>query len=319
MKPPGQQNLPSAEVRTEAINLLRSKGAAALKKVQKLLGWKSSIGMGQREMSQKLGISIGQLRYLLKRDYLRKKEKDRRIAESYAEKIEFTTYTSHKHRFSISLPENWRVITDTHEWSKLAQDYLEYFIQSKPGKKPMRFLGYSRISVDGRIRELTDFEERLVAKEEFEERRANAEQHVRIDKMATGLFQAELPDHKDEAFIEVIKLQMDGPLTALDLYELDKYLPEEIAWGNRPKNGIVVDGLSGVVYYHMMRYDYSPQDEIVFFNVYLADGLEGWILSCQCLCGDFYFKTFERYKPIFRRIISSFKRLRIVHTTETQT
>lgn len=319
VKSPGQPNPPATEARTEALKLLRSKGAVALNKVQKLLGWEGSIGMGQREMAQRLGITVGQLRYLLNRDYLRKKDKERRIAECDAEKIAFVTYTSHKHRFSISLPENWRVITDTYEWSRLAQEYLEHVSQSKPGKKPGRFLGYSRISEAGLIGKLTDFVERLVAKEEYERRKANAEQHARLEQMATGLFQAERPDHKDEAFVEVTKLQLDGPLTALNLYELDKCLPEEVAWGNRPKNGIVVDGLTGIVYYHMLHYDYSPQDEPVFFNVYLADGLEGWILSCQCRYGEPYFKTFKRYKPMFKRIISSFKRLRIVHTTETQT
>jgi DNA-binding CsgD family transcriptional regulator len=319
MKPPGQSNPPPLEVRAEALELLRSKGSVALNEVERLLGWESSFGMTNRQMAQKLDITEGQLKYLLYRDYLRVKAKERRIAESDAKKIAFVTHTSHKLRFSISLPENWRVITDTHEWSRLAQEYLEYFLHSKSKKKPTRFLAYARVSDDGRIRPLTDFEERLVAKEEYEERKANAEQHARLEQMATGIFQAELPDHKDEAFVEVTRLQLDGPLTALDLYELDKYLPEEVPWGSRSKKGMVVDGLSGVVYYHMMHYDDSPQDELVFFNVYLADGLEGWILSCQCRYGDFYFKTFTKYKPIFRHIISSFKRLRIVHTAGTQT
>lgn len=319
LKPPGQQNLPPPEVRAEALKLLRSKCRVAFHEVERLLGWNSQFGMPQRQMAQKLGITERQLKYLLHRDYLRKKAKEQRTAGNDAKKIAFVIHTSHKLRFSISLPEDWCVTTDTHEWSRLAQEYLEYFLRSKPGKKPTRFLVYARVSDDDRIRPLTDFEERLVAKEEYEERKANAEQHARLEQMATGLFQAELPDHKDEAFVEVTRLQLDGPLTALDLYKLDKYLPEEVPWGSRPKKGMIVDGLSGVVYYHMMRYDDSPQDEPVFFNVYLADGLEGWILSCQCRYGDFYFKTFTKYKPIFRRIINSFKRLRIVRAAGTQT
>ncbi len=314
VKPPGQQDSPPREVRAEALQLLRSKGRVALNEVERLLGWEKPFGMTNHQMAQKLGITEGQLKYLLHRDYLREKAKERRIAESDTKKIAFVTHTSHKLRFSISLPENWRVITDTHEWSQLAQEYLEYLLRSKSGKKPTRFLAYARVSDDGRIRPLTDFEERLVAKEEYEDRKVNAEQHARLEQMATGLFQAELPDHKDEVFVEVTKLRLDGPLTAHDLYQLDKHLPEEVPWGSRPNKGIVVDGLSGVVYYYMMRYDDSPQDEPVFFNVYLADSLEGWILSCQCRYGDFYFKTFTKYKPIFRHIISSFKRLRIVRT-----
>ena len=180
-------------------------------------------------------------------------------------------------------------------------------------------MAYARVSDDGLIRPLTDFEERLVAKKEYEERKVYAQQHARLEQLATGLFQAEPLDHKDGAFLEVTRLQLDCPLTAFDLYKLDKYLPEEVPWGSRPKKGMVVDGLSGVVYYHMMRHGDSPQDAPVFFNVYLTDGLEGWILSCQCRYGEYYFKTFMKYKPIFRHIIRSFKRLRIVHTSGTQT
>ena len=307
------------ESRSEVMKLLHSKGSVALNEVTRLLGWKGSYGITNHLIAQKLDITEGKLKYLLHRDYLSTKAKERRMAESNAKRIAFVTHISNKLNFSISLPENWRVITDTHEWSRLAQEYLEHFLESKPGENPMRFSRYSRLSDDGHIRPLTDFEERLVAKEEYRERKANAEQHARLEKMATGLFQAKLPDHNDEAFVEVTRMQLDSPLTALDLYELDKYLPEEVSWGNRPKKGMVVDGLSGVAYYHMMSYDHSPQDEPVFFNVYLADDLDGWILSCQCRYGDYNFKTFNRYKPIFRRIISSFKRLHIMHTVETKT
>lgn len=319
VKPLGQQNPPPPGVRAEALKLLRSKGSIALNEVERLLGWDRPFGMTNRQMAQKLGITEGKLKYLIHRDYLCAKARERRIAESDAKKTAFVTQTSHKLRFSISLPENWRVITDTHEWLQLAQEYLEYFVHSKPGKKPTRFMAYARVSDDGRIRTLTNFEERLVAKEEYEERKANTEQHAHLEQMATGLFQAELPDYKDDAFVEVTTLQLDGPLTALDLYKLDKQLPEEVSWGSRPEKGMVVDGLYGVVYYYMMRYDDSPQDEPVFLNVYLADGLEGWILSCQCRYGDFYFKTFTKYKPIFRHIISSFKRFRILRIAGTQT
>lgn len=312
-----QPSPPSPEVREKALELLRSKGGAARRKVERLLGWEGPGCMMQFQMAELLGVTKWQLNYILDRDYLRAKRKAERTAERDAKKIAFVTHISHKLQFSVALPEDWCVITDTHEWSWLAQEYLEYVRKSKPGKKPTRLLAYSRRSANIPMRPSTEFEERLAAKEEYEVLKAKAEQHARLESMATGLFQAEPADHTDDAFVEVTKLQLDSPLTALDLYELDKCLPEDVSWGNRPKNGMVVDGLSGVVYYYLMRHDHASQDEPVFFNVYLADGLEGWIISCQCRYADSY-KTFRKYKPIFRHIIRSFKRLRIVRAEGPQ-
>jgi len=199
------------------------------------------------------------------------------------------------------------VITDTEEWSRIAQEYLEHLLHLKPATKPARALAYGRVTEDGKIRPLTEFEERLRAKEEHEELVADAERHARLERMETGLFQAKALADKDHVFLEVTKLQLDGPLTALDLYKLDKYPAEMVPSGSRPKNGMIVDGLHGVVYYFVMNV-FNEKAEVWprFFNVYLSERNEGWKLSCNCP-----FNTFEKYRPLFRRIICGFRRLRM--------
>ena len=317
LKPAGQQcSLPS-EVRAEALKLLHAKGRAALNEVKMILGWDGPAGMPIRQMAQSLGITDGRLAYLLRRDYLREKAKERRRAGIDAKKIVFVTHTSEKNGFSISLPENWRVTTDTYDWSRLAQEYLNHTFRLKPENIPLRFHAYAYSSDDGGPRPLTELEMMQVAKMEHEERNEEAKRHARLEQMATGLFQAESLDDKDAAFVEVTKLRLDGLLTALDLYKLDKCLPENVPWGSRPSKAMIVDKLSGVVYYFILDTGDGTQELPVFFNVYLANGLEGWILSCQCRYGDYFFKTFTKYKPIFRHIISSFKRLSVVHTKGT--
>lgn len=295
--------LPS-EVCAEVLKLLRSKGHLALREVERLMGWESPIGMTNHIMAQRLGITENQLKYLLHRHYLSKKEKAQRLAERDVKNIAFATHTSRMLGFSISLPADWRVITDTCEWSRLAHEYLELVLRSERPEKPTRawFRNGAAVTNPQELQRL--------AEEEFDERKADAKRHARLEQMATGLFQAEPPASEDAPFVEVTKLRLDGPLTALELYKLDKHLPEMVPWGSRPTKGMIVDGLPGVVYYFIMDAGEATQKQPVFFNVYLAHSDEGWILSCQCRYGDFFFKTFTRYKPVFRRIIGSFQRLR---------
>lgn len=314
VKPPEQQNPLPSEARAEALKLLHSKGGAAFIEVERLLGWNNTFCMTHHEMAQRLDITYGQLRYLLQRDYRREKAQEQRIAENGAKKTTYITQTSHNLTFSILLPEKWRVITDTHNLLRPAQEYLEVILRSKPENRPVRSRACFHLADDGRPRPLTEYEEKQTAKTEYEERKEAAQRRARLERMATGFFQAEPIENKDQAFLEITKLQLDGRLTAVDLYKLDKFLPEQVAWGNHPKEGMVVDGLTGVIYYYTMRASNSPQEEPVFFNVYLAYDLEGWILSCQCQYGDPHFKTFTQYKPMFKRIISSFKRLHIAGT-----
>lgn len=298
-----------------ALKLLREKGHIALKEVESLLGWERPVGMVQRVMAARLGISEAQLKRLIKRQYLQAKEKEQRGAEGEAKAIVLVPRISKKLAFSISLPAGWQVILDTEEFVHLAEEYSEMMKRTQPDKVPTRRVVFPRRADRSGIKNVADLTDRLQAKREHEERKDEAERHARLERMAVGLFQAAPPHNDDETFVEISKLRLESPLTALDLYTLDKHLAEAVPWGNRPSKGLTVDGIEGVLYYFVMgsgeaRPTYETYTkQAAFFNVYLTDGLEGWLISCQCRCGEAYMKTFQRYRPMFRRIIGSFRRL----------
>lgn len=302
----------SQERRELALKLLREKGHLALKEVERLLGWERPIGMAQRAMAANLGISEGQLKRLIKLQYEQAKEREQRRAEDDAKTIALVPQISRNLAFSISLPAGWQVIIDTEEFVHLAEEYNEMLKRSQPDIVPTRRVGFPRrVNLSG-IKNVADLTDRLRAKREHEERRDEAERHARLERMAVGLFQAAPPRDDDEPFVEISKLRLESPLTAMDLYILDKHLPEKVVWGNRPSKGLTVDGMEGVLYYFVMGGEGRPTYETytkqtAFFNVYLSDGLEGWLISCQCRCGEPYMQTFQRYKPMFRRIIGSFQ------------
>lgn len=305
----------SPERRALALKLLHEKGHLALQEVERLLGWERPIGMPQRVMAAHLGISEGQLKRLIKRQYLQSKERQQRGAEGAAKAIALVPQISQKLGFSISLPTGWRVITDSETFVPLAEEYSRMMQHSQPGKVPKRRMVFPRRADLRDVKNVVDLTDRLQAQREHEERVDEAERHARLERMSVGLFQAAPAAHNDEPFVEITKLRLDDPLTALDLYNLDKHLPEAVPWGNRPSKGMTVDGLQGVVYYFAMntgeaRATYEAYiKQPAFFNVYLAEDLEGWLISCQCRCGEAYMKTFQQYKPTFRRIIGSFRRL----------
>lgn len=303
------------EQREFALNLLRQKGHLALTEVERLIAWQGRPGwMTYSEMARALGTNEGELFRLVRLAYLREKDRRRRSAQRSARAVELTEHTSHNLRFSVSLPVNWRVVMDTCELVPAAQEHLELLLRSGREKRPTRF--HWRAAW-GRPKIPSEFQERWMARQEFEERKAAAERHARLERMAVGLFQAVPAKDDDEAFIEFTRFRLESRLTAMELYNLDKHLPEAVTWGNRPSKPMVVDGLHGVVYYFVMHtgaagpLSESYAKEPAFFNVYLAEDLEGWIISCQCRCGEAYMKTFHRYKPIFRRIIGTFRRTQV--------
>jgi len=100
------------ETRDKALEMLRSRQCNALREVEKLLGWESSMAMGDSLMAQKLGITKWQLSYMIFRDKFQKEAKERLIAEKEARNIKYTTYTSSKLKFSISFPSDWKVSID---------------------------------------------------------------------------------------------------------------------------------------------------------------------------------------------------------------
>ena len=305
----------SQERRELALKLLREKGHIALREAESLLGWERPVSMAQRVMAAHLGISEGQLKRLIKRQYLQGKKKEQRGAKGDAKAIALVPRSSKKLAFGISLPAGWQVIIDTEEFVHLAEEYREMMKRSQPDKVPTRRVAFPRRTKLSGIRNVAVLTDRLQAKREHEERKDEAERHARLERMAVGLFQAAPPHNDDELFVEISKLRLESPLTALDLYTLDKHLAGAAPWGSRPSKGLTVDGMQGVLYYFVMGSDEARRTseaytkQAAFFNVYLTDGLEGWLISCQCRSGEAYMKTFQRYKAIFRRIIESFRRL----------
>ena len=299
----------SPQKRDLALKLLSEKGYLALGEVERLLGWEKPIGMLHNVMAAKLGLREGQLKRLIHGHQWRTRGREQRAAGRDARDVALTPRFSKALGFSISLPVDWRVVTDSEEFVRLAQEHSELMQRSRPERVPRRHVILPRRTDVSDLGNVVDMTDRMQAKREHEERKAEAERHARLERMTVGLFQAEPLDDEDEPFVEVHKFRLEIPLTAMDLYNLDKHLPEAVPWGNRPSKGIAVDGLQGVVYYFAMNIgEPSPTCEPAFFNVYLAERLEGWCISCQCRCGEHPMKTFQKYKPIYRRIIGSFRR-----------
>lgn len=146
-------------------------------------------------------------------------------------------------------------------------------------------------------------------KEHYEwdqERRREAERkREELAEMEEGFFEASPSTSEDDLSVEVTRLKLTRPMTALELYKMDKPPSEEVPRGSRPSKCIDVDGLHGVKYYYV--FDTGETRKISempkFFNVYLAQNDEGWIISCSCKEA-----VFRKYKAIFDRIITSFRR-----------
>jgi hypothetical protein len=143
-------------------------------------------------------------------------------------------------------------------------------------------------------------------KEEQERQREQERKREKLSQMEEGYFEASSPDDENYPSVEVTKLRLTRIMTPLELYQLDKPRPEAVPWGNRPSKGITVNGLQGIKYYYIFdtgetrNMSEMPQ----FFNIYLTEGQTGWIISCSCLA-----KVFPKYKEIFTKIISSFRRI----------
>jgi len=126
-------------------------------------------------------------------------------------------------------------------------------------------------------------------------------------KIEQGLFQVCHSNENDEycAMAEVVKLKLVSPISALELYKLDKPAQEAVPLANRPHHEMMVDGMSAVKYFYV--FDPGEFSELSkmpkFLNVYLTDDTEGWIISCSCTAS-----RFNEFKPVFASIIDSFKR-----------
>src|SRR6266496_2591704 len=348
----------SPEIRRQALEILRSQGRRGLNDVEKILGWEGQTGITVIRIAQQLGITKGQLRYMLFRNERQTEAKEKRIVEKEARNVEFATYTSSKLKFAISFPADWRVTTDTlrteSDGITLEQAYAAFqkmFPQSgmrledykrevereapkegsaeeayrlffekllgTPPEQEIEALASRELSAtEAYNRLMIDPETFLVGFSEFKEqydynlrqRRQAAENRASLAQMGRGLFEVSPSNSEDEVSVEVTKLKLTNPMVALKLYELDKLPPEQVPTGSRPSKGMVVDGLHGVAYYFLFNTGETNKMREMpkFFNVYLAENDEGWIIACSCKAG-----TFNKYKPVFKRIIGSFRRIEI--------
>lgn len=303
--------LAAPAVRHRALELLRAYGHQAIKDVEKMLGWESHIRMPGHRMAQLLGITKDKLRYMLNRTELKKKAKERRLAEKEARHVTFTTYTSNNFKFTISFPSDWRVTTDT-LWAEGKNISPEQFYEAIQKKLQASGLSIddtgSRIDHQKAKKEITAEEayQKLLEKDVYEWRlqrqRQKGESEAELHQMELGIFTVSSSDSENSPNVDITKLRLTKSMTALDLYEMDKPLSEHALTGNRSKWGIDVDGLHGEKYYYIPAICdiWLPK----FLNVYLTDSDEGWIISCSCKAD-----AFNHYKAVFERIINSFRRI----------
>lgn len=288
--------------RRQALRLVREGKSGCDKRVQELLGWTDQCMMPYRLMAEALSIKQSRLRYLINRRAMLRYNKERKAAMRAAKAIPLVKRVSPAAKCTLFVPEHWVITADTQSFTPLAHEYLEFIARRGPSREPTS--DWSVIE-NGHLRPMTKFERRLKAKEEYDTRIAKAKDHVRVERMMAALFQVDAPD--DTAHVEVSRLELDSDISALELYQLDRGLPEDSWYGSRPKNGIQIDGLTGVLYYHSEHNESVQAKKPVFADAYLVDGRECWIISCNCPCGDRWV-AFKHYKPLFIQVLKHFKR-----------
>lgn len=152
---------------------------------------------------------------------------------------------------------------------------------------------------------MVGFEEfKRVCESEYEGKERKLEREKLRDEMIEdiGWFEASPPENEDFVSVEVSKIKLKKhPMYALELYELDKPDSSDIPWGNRPSKPLIVDGLEAIKYYFAYEND---KDWVKFLNIYMTDGLTGYIITCSS-----FWKSFPKYKKLFYSIVQSFKRI----------
>ena len=297
------------QVRRKALELLRTHGYRAIEDIERIFGWERPIRMPAHRMAQLLGITKNQLRYLLFRTELKKKAKESRRAKKEARNVLFTTYTSNRFKFTISYPSDWRVSADTlwSEGNDINPEQFNVIIQKGPMASGLN-IDHTEERIDAQkakkeipaeysFPKLKEYHEWLLQRQKQKD-----EDEAELHRMELGLFTISSSNSDDFPSIDIVKLGLTKPLTAFELYEMDKPLSEHVLTGNRSKWGIDVDGLHGEKYYYIpaIHDNWLPK----FLNVYLTVGNDGWIISCSCKAD-----VFDHYKPVFERIINSFQRV----------
>ena len=277
--------LASAHIREEAIQLLRSQGYRALSQVEKLLDWDSDFGMTNKAMAYQLGLKDHQLKYLIFRKEIREREKKKNIARKEVRTINLVEYQSTSLGFKITAPRDWRICVDGYQSEKEIAKTIDIIY-----KEYLKTVSKPRLSRN-------DF--RFLADRNFDALKFG----VSAEKV--GAFSAVPLSTLGDVGLDVVKIEFDSPIAdSIELYELDKRSQEDVMWGNRPSRKVNVDGMPGIKYY-FVPYGLSANTThwLKYYNLYLADGNMGWIISCMCEV-----RFFVKYKPIFEKIVLSFER-----------
>src|SRR6266496_1384771 len=81
----------SPEIRRQALEILRSQGRRGLNDVEKILGWEGQTGITVIRIAQQLGITKGQLRYMLFRNERQTEAKEHLTVATEARHVGFPT------------------------------------------------------------------------------------------------------------------------------------------------------------------------------------------------------------------------------------
>lgn len=192
--------------------------------------------------------------------------------------------------------------------------FFEKLLGMPPDEMMEGFAANELSAEEAHARLMADTETFLIGFAEFkeqyereqEQRRQAERRREELAQMELGYFEASPANDEDYLSVEVTKLKLTRAMTPLELYQLDKPIPEVLPWGNRPSKGITVDSLQGIKYYYV--FDTGETRNMAemprFFNVYLTEMDVGWIISCSCKAG-----AFPKYKGIFTTIVGSFRRI----------
>lgn len=128
---------------------------------------------------------------------------------------------------------------------------------------------------------------------------------IKYEFMVIGVFEAYKKTIHEDPSIEIVLLSLPQPMEAIELYKLTKPPHHFTPTGSRPKSGISVDGLLGVKYFfsYVVPEENKKYKWYRFLRVFLSENTDAWMISCSCSS-----EKFIQYRPVFDRIISSFKR-----------
>jgi hypothetical protein len=307
------QEMVQPEIRNKALEILRSDADVPDKwrKVEALLGHEGPIGLRQIEVATRLGITVPQLKYLLRRNDFREQENRlraaRRAVQREAAALSGSIVTSKALGFTIWLPTKWRVLDDNGDYEE-EENWAT--VEAQLRKARTEYYSYEELNRRYKIlrKELEDdiisFEEYCEQErheEEWSEESFDKELALRRKLRRCSGYWLTQPEHENIA-VEVSKFELREPMSSEELYLLQKPGQKNLQWGTRPHRHFSVDGMDAVRFYCIWTWTGVGWNEHQF-STYMAEGLTGWVIDCW---SEVMKK--DDLKPLFERIISSFKR-----------